>query len=46
LFLLKKAKGKEILTSDAVNGFTIPGIAIFDEKENIKALKKILYSRN
>ena len=40
--LLKKAKGKEILTSDAVNGFTIPGIAIFDEKENIKALKKIL----
>ena len=40
--LLKKAKGKEILTSDAVNGFTIPAIAIFDEKENIKALKKIL----
>jgi len=40
--LLKKAKGKEILASDAVNGFTIPAIAIFDEKENIKALKKIL----
>ena len=40
--LLKKAKGKEILNSAVIKGFRINAMSVFDENENIKALKKVL----